>query len=234
MHTNDEAPFPELRAAYLRAVARAWNNPAYQDALLEASKKGRRGALDLLERDFNFTFPFDVKFMIDVESRPAWSPVGTPSGWFGSADAFVIALPRKPARAEQGAAVLAHYCAKFPSLLGEGRHHVSAPPDFAKFGVITSQLIALTWANEAFAARLFDQRDARGLLQDAMGCIVPWNFLLKFEPAPGDSSDSDEYWSDFPRSKITVHLPQRPELDAQPVALAAYNATGGQYPFTCG
>jgi ribosomally synthesized peptide (two-chain TOMM family) len=237
MSASHEAPFPQLRSAYLRAVARAWRDETYFRKLLETSRTDARGALPMLERDFNFTFPFDVKFAINDTLRPVWRPIGS-GGWFGFADRFDIALPAQPRDPADGAAVLARYCAEFPSLLGkatEADPYSAAPPDFAEFGVMTSRLIALTWVEPAFAATLFAAPDGRALVQDALDFVVTWNFTIKFTPAPGDSSDTDDYWRTFPRSAITVHLPENPgRVEVEPVALAAYNDTGGQYPFTCG
>ncbi len=246
MATN-VAPFPQLRAAYLRAIARAWRDPNYQERLVEASRTEALGALPILEQDFEFQFPFKVKFAIDDKqgSRPTWTPVGT-RGWFGYADMFEVFLPEKPERVDQHAAVLARYCAEFPSLLGASKRRsygqakaevypeVEAPADFAEFGVITSRIIALAWSDERFASTLFDSVDARQLVQDSMDYIIPWNFRLKFSRVPGPSSNEDAYWQSFPDSTITVYLPQTPELDVEAIALAAYNDTGAQYPFTCG
>ncbi|HEU4410483.1 MAG TPA: BMA_0021/BMA_0022 family TOMM bacteriocin [Polyangiaceae bacterium] len=237
MSANHEAPFPQLRTAYLRAIARAWRDDAYFRRLLEASRVEPRGALTMLERDFNFRFPFDVKFAIDDRERPRFRPILS-GGWYGFADRFDVALPARPADPADAAAVLARYCAEFPSLLGkaiEADPFVSAPPDFAEFGVITARLVALVWADPAVAGALYAADDGRAIVQDALDVVIPWNFTVKFVEAPGPSSDRDDYWNTFPRSAITVHLPERPApVEIEPIALAAYNDTGGQYPFTCG
>lgn len=232
MNPNNEAPFPKLRTAYLRAIARAWRDEAYLRKLADATSDPH-GALPLLEQDFNFKFPFDVKLVIDVTKRPHWVPIGT-TGWFGVADKFEIFLPGVPGQGEDSAGVLARYCAEFPSLLGQGVGAAQAPPDFASVGVTTSRVVALTWHSAHFAEELFGAEDARVIFQESMDCIVPWNFNLKFQRVPGPSSDTDEYWRKFPRSVITLHLPMPPDsADVRPIALASYNDTGGQYPFTC-
>jgi ribosomally synthesized peptide (two-chain TOMM family) len=233
----DGAPFPALRAAYMRAIARAWRDPAYAEALSQAAKEEPKGSLGLLERDYNFQFPFDVTFNVDVDEqrRPRWRPVGT-RGWYGFMDRFQVCLPAKPKDAATEAAVLARYCAEFPSLLGVGKDGTVAPPDFANFGVITARVLALAWNDRAFHEKLYAADDARELVQGAMNCVVPWNFQLKFEEKKGASSDADAYWrpESFPRSVITVYLPMRPDgMGAEAIALAAYNDSGGTYPFTC-
>jgi len=251
---SDAAPFPQLRAAYLRAVARSWRDPAYLGRLLLAKKTHPdRGALAVLEEDYNFKFPFHIRLLIDVKKRPVFRPLDT-VGWFGYADEFKLALPARPARKEMEASVLARYYQEFPTLLGQGDLNLLSPegaraagisdlniglplPDsFGAFGLVIGNLIALTWRDRAFAKRLFDPEleDARPLVEDATDSLVPWNFNLRFELAEGKSSEKDEYWYSFPDTTITLHLPEKPDLDVEAVALAAYNATGGQYPFSCG
>lgn len=252
---SDTAPFPMLRSAYLRAVARAWRDKGYMGRLLLAKKSHpQRGALALLEEDYHFKFPFNIRMLIDVKNRPVFRPNDV-CGWFGYADEFRLGLPDKPTRKEMEASVLARYYQEFPSLLGKGdlsglypelgkaalgiedlNIGIPVPDSFSTFGLVMGQLIALTWRDRKFQKQLLDPaiEDARTLVEDATDCIVPWNFNLRFELAPGKSSDSDEYWETFPRTTITLNLPQEPDPDVQAVALAAYNSTGGQYPFTCG
>ena len=234
--SDNGAPFPGLRSAYLRAIARAWRENEYKELLIEKSKSKRekRGVLPMLEKDFGFTFPFDVKFAIvaDRGKTPKWKP-GPTGGWFGFADEFKLYLPEKPDPDNFGR-VLARYCAEFPSLLGKSTHEFRvAPPDFAAFGVITSRVLALTWDQPKWGGKLFRSRDARGLVQGALDTVVPWNFALKFVLQQGTSSDSDRYWKKFPRSEITVNLPESPGPDVEAIALVSYNDTGSQYPFTC-
>lgn len=237
--SNHAAPFPRLRTAYLRATARAWREPDYEKRLFEVSRDNPRGALPMLEEEYNFRFPFLVKFAIEGgERRPVYRPIGT-SSWFGFGDEFKIPLPEQPEDPADQATALALYCQNFPSLLGAATDGVSeAPPDFAEFGVITARLLALAWKDEAFKRRLFAAEDARDLVQGAMNYIVQWNFRLKFyetgiraRPMPEGRKEAFEK---LPYSTIVVYLPRRPEQsDIEAVALAAYNDTGSQYPFTC-
>ena len=238
--SDNAAPFPRLRAAYLRAIARAWHDPDYEQLLFAESRNNPRGALPMLEREYHFVFPFRIKFAIgDGNHRPIYMPIGT-SSWFGFGDQFEIPLPRRPANEADYAAALALYCQHFPSLLGESIDRVSvAPPDFSDFGVITARILALAWRNEVFRRQLFTVDDARDLVQGAMDYIVQWNFRLKFHETEMHASPKPEDWGPdflerFPYSTITVFLPRRPEpVDVEAVALAAYNGSGSQYPFTC-
>jgi ribosomally synthesized peptide (two-chain TOMM family) len=247
--TGEGAPFPLLRAAWLRIIARVWNDPTGQllKHLIGLSKTDPRGVLPTLENDFGFKFPFrKVKLVVTDERRPRWEPVGT-KGWFGFADEFKVALPGKPSEKDEGE-LLAEYMQEFPSLLGPGIL-AEAPDDFASFGLVTGRLIALAWNDPTFRAALFSAEDARNLVQDAMDVVIPWNFRLKFtehkvrnRTAPhgpgGDqprllSTESFDF-SDFPFSEICINMPESPDSRQRAIALAAYNDTGTQYPFTCG
>ncbi len=243
MKQTDSAPFPSLRTAYLRAIARAWREPDYLGKLLQHSQD-RRGVLDLFEEQYKFKFPFNIQFQIaaDEGTRPVWEPVGA-NGWFGFADSFTVYLPEKPKDKEHEADMLAEYCFRFPTMLGQPTNEYSeAPPDFAAFGVVTSRILALAWLKDDYRAMLYAAEDARQLVQDSMDCIIPWNFTLKFKEFPLPDAGfgglhwlNDVYWGMFPYTEILVNLPvapRTPELNA--VALAAYNDTGAQYPFTCG
>ncbi|WP_437715164.1 BMA_0021/BMA_0022 family TOMM bacteriocin [Sorangium sp. So ce448] len=234
------APFPHLRAAYLRAIAHAWRDSDFLKLLVKESKENPQGVLPLFEKEYNIKFPYNVKFAIaDVPNRPEWRPVGT-TGWFGVADEFHITLPGPPPPAEPGAPsgpadAIALYCEWFPSMLGKATDGVSeAPDDFAEFGVITARILALTWFDQAFARKLYDAEDARPLVQASMGVVVRWNFRLKF-----CYLDWEQFWAPSPllmppRTTITVYVPKHPPDEAAwPIALAAYNDTGPQYPFTC-
>jgi ribosomally synthesized peptide (two-chain TOMM family) len=245
MNIQDPAPFPQMRSAYLRSITKAWRDPVYQKVLAGAGNSPLcpRGALDLLEKEYRFTFPFNVKLVIsdDPELRPRFEPAFT-TGWLGVADDFKVYLPPPPSGSgEEGdpASVLARYCAEFPSLLGQATvEGLEAPEDFGNVGLYTARLVALIWHDEALRKAVYAAGDARALVQDTMDFIFPWNFQLRFAEGAvsgyAGSTTLDAYWEKFPRSEITLHLPMPPtDLDLKPVALASYNATGGQYPFSC-
>jgi ribosomally synthesized peptide (two-chain TOMM family) len=247
---SEGAPFPMLRAAWLRIIARVWNDPTGKllQELIEASRKDPRGILPILEHDFHFKFPFPrVKLTVDDRRRPRWMPVGT-RGWFGFADEFKLALPGKPAEKDE-AELLGEYLQEFPTMLGAGTL-AEAPEDFASFGLITGRVIALAWRDLGFHDALFATDDARNLVQDAMDVVIPWNFRLKFTEhkvlarhgGPPHASDvgarllSTEVFEfgNYPLTEICINMPEPPDKTQSAVALAAYNDTGRQYPFTCG
>ncbi|WP_437906588.1 BMA_0021/BMA_0022 family TOMM bacteriocin [Sorangium sp. So ce327] len=242
--TGSAAPFPRLRTAYLRAIARAWRDRDFLKQLVSASKEDPYGVLPLLEKEYGFKFPFSVKFAISDEPRPQWRP-NEMLGWLADGDEIDIILPGPPTDGTPPADALALYCQWFPSMLGPPTDGTSQPPDdFGEFGVITSRLLAMTWYDEKFKEQLFASKDARRLVQASMGMIIHWNFKLKFS-----SLHWEKFWHNIPyqgqgdgqsasripaRVTITVNIPQAPPDDAiWPIALAAYNDTGPQYPFTC-
>jgi ribosomally synthesized peptide (two-chain TOMM family) len=284
--SGEAAPFPRLRAAYLRFIALVWRlerepggeaflhqlvhpgcDPRGVVSLLKGDPRGvvsllkgdprsvlpslegdpsPRGVLPLLEVLYNFKFPYNVEFAVRFNPRPKWRP-NEMLGWYGGGDEFLIYLPLKPStddlrelgeKCDFGldatlADALALYCERFPSLLGKATDGKSlAPEDFANFGVMTSRLLAMTWYDQEFANDLFQDDDARDRVQKSLNIVIPWNFRLKFLPRP---------WPQFmskasPYNKIAVYIPQRPDDDEEndwAIALARYNDTGPQYPFTC-
>ena len=261
---NSNAPFPGLRYAYLRAIARAWNDSQFLDELVAAGDDG----LQFLEELYNFKFRYDVIFRMsaDAKRRPNWDP-NVYSGWWGSGDLFKMSLPGKPKRdvqQSQYADILTRYLAEFPTMLGKRildlgvsaadetpkRFVPGAPPSFAEFGIVTGRIIAATWRNRAYGELCFNASPAQTVqvINNSMDYTYPWNFAMKFEqhdpaPSPDDEAEFEEYWATFPRTKIVVHIPYPPTTEqdgkrvphpaVQPVALAAYNGTGVQYPFTC-
>ena len=253
--SDNGAPFPLLRAAYLRAIARVWRDPDELARLIKYSKEHKRGVLPKFEEDFNFKFPFKrVKLTISDSQAPRWEPIGT-RGWFGFADEYRVTLPAAPKEDEDQTELLAEYMQNFPSMLGRATDDDGqptddeAPDDFAWFGLVTGRLIALAWADPEFCRKLCHMEDARGLVQDAMDIIVPWNFRLNFtvhevtklpQTAPKSSSELVSLstmsfdFDKFPLTEIALNMPAAPRQEERAIALAAYNHTGKQYPFTCG
>lgn len=242
--SGESAPFPMLRAAWMRLIVQIWNDPTGKllKDLIELSSSGPRGVLPYLEERFQFAFPFpQVKLAICNEHQPRWEPVGT-RGWFGFPDGFEVAVPKKPREEADEAELLAEYMQAFPSMLGRGLGGAEAPDDFAAFGLITGRLITLAWTSESFRRSLFSADDARALVQDAMDVIIPWNFRLKlreYECAKLSPQDAGSHGFSFdvqrlPATLIRLNMPAMPDIKQRAIALAAYNDTGGQYPFTCG
>jgi ribosomally synthesized peptide (two-chain TOMM family) len=237
-----------LRAGWLRVIAQVWNDPSgvLLGRLVELSRENPRGILPYLEETFRFKFPFpSVKLAIDVDRQPRWKPIGT-RGWFGFADEFEVVLPRKPVDENDQTELLAEYMQRFPSMLGRGDRDAEAPDDFAWFGLITGRLIALAWADDRFHQMLFAAQDARDLVQNAMDVVIPWNFRLRFSEREAPQLHAHELdrhgflsaqrfdLDKLSPTVIRLNMPEVPDSAQRAIALAAYNDTGKQYPFTCG
>lgn len=118
--------------------------------------------------------------------------------------------------------------------------------EFLTFGAVTLRAMAIAWNNEPFRTALTS--DAATALQGWTDYNSPWNFQIKIVDCskyvklivPTDSGKlipaDQRYWnldSASAKNEIGMFLPRKPEIDAQPLALIAYNNTGGAYPFTC-
>ncbi len=108
-------PLLEFRLAYLRAIAKAWADPAFEAKLLAADD-----IQPLLAEQFGLTSVWP-KLDIHLENsalpteQTQWKPELT-GGWIGMDDGFEIVLPNRPA---SGAAeALAAFYQIFPDLLG--------------------------------------------------------------------------------------------------------------------
>lgn len=240
MYSN---PFPGLRSAYLRAIARAWRDDEFQKRLVD-SQTEKYGALDLLKEEFGAHFPWRVKLVIATdEPRPVWMPAGT-RGWIGTQDSFTLYIPVEDQAPRHPADVLARYYQERPTPLGRAEGDVSSegvPSDFAEFGAMTMRAVALAWEDAEFRERLLERtasgkpRAVNQTFQDYLDYQIPWNFSIHFTAQTYPKNDDE--WHAFPPNEIKLILPQRPQSDSaviEAVALAAYNGTGPQYPFTCG
>jgi ribosomally synthesized peptide (two-chain TOMM family) len=238
MYSN---PFPELRAAYLRSIARAWRDPEFYKRLID-SKDEKEGALAILRREFGMEFPWAVKLVIAAgDPGPAWQP-GNTRGWIGTEDAFTLYLPVEDKPPANPAELLARYYQERPSPLGRQAKGVAEdwiPSAFAEFGAVTIRALALAWNDATFKELLLSAngkpRAANKTFQDYLDYHIPWNFSVYFKAHAYPKTDED--WEAFPPNEIKLVLPQRPggrDPMVEAVALAAYNGTGPQYPFTCG
>lgn len=240
MYSN---PFPELRSAYLRAIARAWRDDKFRQRLID-TKSEKYGALALLKQEFGLDFGFRIKLVIaGGDPGPTWMPTGT-RGWIGVEDSFLIHIPVEDKPPAQPADVLARYYQERPSPLGRPESHgghESVPSAFAEFGAMTLRALALAWEDADFRRKLLatdshhKPKQVNATFQDYLDYQIPWNFAVHFKAQPYPKTDGD--WEEFPPNEVKLILPQRPKPNdavVEAVALAAYNGTGPQYPFTCG
>lgn len=109
-----------------------------------------------------------------------------------------------------------------------------SPTSFSDFSVALISALAQAWADENFAKRLV--QDPKSTL--ARNFKMPWAMNIAIQDDPGPQWNSVEGNWDFTSEKnneLTLCLPAKPKGggNKQTVALAAYNATGAEYPFTC-
>jgi len=62
----------------------------------------------------------------------------------------------------------------------------------------------------------------------------PWNINVEVTEAPAGSGwDSASRNWNLPRNSMTFGLPNRPKVEEEAIALAAYNDAGATYLFSC-
>ncbi len=256
-------PLLAFRLAYLRGVARSWQDEAYRHELLQ-----QRDIQPILHRDFGLptVWPqLDISLCLsdDPAKRAEWKPVLT-AGWIGPDDAFVIVLPQAPAT--HAAEALAAYYQMFPNFMGAstavqepqdqqepGMLRAALPtglgipgggPDsLLAFGGVVLRAIALAWQSPEFHAELTrdDGTDKAAVLSQWLGYNNPFNFQVRFVTDAAFTWDAANGQWNLKRAdgseiknSIVLNYPVAPEEQQMwPIALTSYNNTGDAYPFTC-
>ena len=254
-------PLLEFRLAYLRAIARSWQDDAYRRELLD-----QEDIQPLLHRDFGLPtlWPLlDIGLYLnsDPAQRAEWKPMLT-AGWIGPDDAFVIVLPQSPA--SNAAEALAAYYQLFPNFMGPADAYEKpvdpvGPPQGAlptglgipgggadsmlAFGGVILRAIALAWRSPEFFGDL--TRDPSGdkapILSQWLGYNNPFNFQIRIVTNPQLTWDATlGAWNQKNtdgsaiKNAIQLNYPQAPvEEGMRAIALTSYNNTGSAYPFTC-
>ena len=254
-------PLLEFRLAYLRAIARSWQDDAYRRELLD-----QEDIQPLLHRDFGLPtlWPLlDIGLYLnsDPALRAEWKPMLT-AGWIGPDDAFVIVLPQAPF--SHATEALAAYYQLFPNFMGSAAafdkpEKSVGPPQGAlptglgipgggadsllAFGGLVLRAIALAWQSPEFLGDL--TRDPSGdkapVLSQWLGYNNPFNFQIRFVTNPQLTWDAARgEWNlktadGSPiKNAIQLNYPQAPaEEGMRAIALTSYNNTGSAYPFTC-
>jgi ribosomally synthesized peptide (two-chain TOMM family) len=204
--TQSVEPLLDLRLAYLRAIAKSWQDTAYRDALVAAPD-----AQPMLQEMGMRAYWPNLRFKINDDPLPAnqtrWDPVQT-SGWIGLDDAFEIALPQAPTDPGQRAMALAAYYQNFPDVMGplssapasstatgapvlEGALPTGlgipggGPDSLLAFGGLVLRAIALAWHDATFHQQLVNtEPDASPVLSQWLGYNNPFNFQVRFIPTP--------------------------------------------------
>ncbi|WP_437590375.1 BMA_0021/BMA_0022 family TOMM bacteriocin [Sorangium sp. So ce1000] len=130
---------------------------------------------------------------------------------------------------------------------------MSGEQEFAAFKVALLGAMAKAWSNPPFRRLLLE--NAAEALHTIRDYKMPWKMKIKIKedqagswtpshipshhppPAGGESiviPPGAWSWTASRRHVLTLCLPRRPtHFSDEPIALAAYNATGAAYPFTC-
>jgi len=110
--------------------------------------------------------------------------------------------------------------------------------EFSAFKVALLAAIAKAWREPAFKRMLII--DAATALHAVREYKLPWKFTLVVVEDrtsvwhPQERPGSQSQWSFETRNTLKLKFPTRPaDVKCWPVALAAYNATGSEYPFSC-
>ena len=254
-------PLLEFRLAYLRAIARSWQDDAFRRELLD-----QQDIQPLLHRDFGLPtlWPLlDIGLHVNPKPtmRAEWKPVLT-SGWVGPDDAFGIVLPQAPA--SNATEALAAYYQLFPNFMGSAAAFDKpaepvGPPQGAlptglgipgggadsllAFGGVVLRAIALAWQSPEFLGDLTTDPDVdkAPVLSQWLGYNNPFNFEIKFTANPQLTWNAAHHeWNlknadgSLIKNAIRLNYPLAPDEESmRPIALTSYNNTGAAYPFTC-
>jgi ribosomally synthesized peptide (two-chain TOMM family) len=113
------------------------------------------------------------------------------------------------------------------------------PPDseFTAFKVVLVAAISKAWNDDRFKEMLMI--DSKLAMSTIRGYRLPWALIFPMQPDPQarwqpPTGDGSSFWYNEMRHTLKLYLPTKPSaLNSEPVALAAYNAAGAEYPFTC-
>lgn len=109
---------------------------------------------------------------------------------------------------------------------------------FLDFGVALLSIMAKAWENENFAALIVQDENVVEALSTVRGYRPPWKLNLAIRDDEQarwhEKAVLAHRWEPLRPHELVLHLPEPPqEPREQSIALAAYNATGAEFPFTC-
>lgn len=121
---------------------------------------------------------------------------------------------------------------------------IPSETDFPNFEVALISVMAKAWENENFRNLVETDEDASDVVSVCRGYVPPWSLTLKIRHdksavwgAPkgkGKSAKQSGNWSKLTPHVLRLNLPETPRDPKEcSLALAAYNATGAEFPFTC-
>jgi len=176
--------------------------------------------------------PQDHAVQGDLEKEVLWSLACQPASFVGNSSLLSSGV----ALSGPLAATLAERRARVFNKLGpsDGRL-LQGGVTFLEFQVALLSMMAMAWENDAFRDLITNPENFREALGYVHGYKPPWQ--LEIQLAHDEAARWDEKrstWTNLSQHELTLVLPTRPESPNDwSVALAAYNATGAQYPFTC-
>ncbi|WP_437576229.1 BMA_0021/BMA_0022 family TOMM bacteriocin [Sorangium sp. So ce887] len=277
----------EFRVTYLRAIAKAWAEPDFENKLLN---NPTRTLLDYFGFDWGMWENACTLQIVSTGRSPGrFDRRGNTAStelppmrfeWIGDEwvwsknllDSMTMYLPltAPSTEATEQAMALADYYRQRASLFSDdwgteygpiGKKPVAIAPavgtqsnspvggfvptdqGFEAFKVVLLAAIAKAWASEDFKQMLLI--DSAAAMQTIRGYKLPWNMNIcimnddgaswtKPDASSDPPSQGQSYWTFSRPHTLTLYLPTAPsDENAEPVALAVYNATGAEYPFTC-
>jgi ribosomally synthesized peptide (two-chain TOMM family) len=111
---------------------------------------------------------------------------------------------------------------------------IGSAETFLDFNVAVLSVMVKAWESPTFARVL--TQDAVASLTTVRGYQAPWklDIHVEFDHDARWTEGGEKPWHPLKPHMLKLHMPARPERPEDwPVALAAYNATGAEYPFTC-
>lgn len=241
----------KFRTAYLKAIARSWNDPEYLERL-------HANPIAELNAQMGVSvFPWDV--VLEIQSVDAdeslWDPVNA-GGWVGRNAVISIWLPPPPAETGEWARAWAAYYNEFPSFLGtlpKGTEASSGPVvrqsypvgmghwnDFLEFTAAIMRLVAMAWKDPQVLSEL---RSIEGLPQGVkvlnkwLGYLMAWNMDVEFklsgwftESPPEEKACrwNGESWPipggarpDSCRNGLKFYIPNKPNPQSQDRSIEA-------------
>lgn len=124
---------------------------------------------------------------------------------------------------------------------------VQAPAVFGEVQLFIIEALARAWTDSTFHDSLYNKTyiDVRPWFEKEMNCEIPWVFQVTFTeygaveddkfvmPDSAATNPLDTFWTNYPPTEFTLGFPTMPSAGDPSIALSVYNATGGEYPFTC-
>lgn len=121
----------------------------------------------------------------------------------------------------------------FSNLTPLDGHLMYGADTFREFAIALTVVMGKAWKNDEFRALVQIPGVLTEALRYARGYAPPWQLRTDVQHDDKAKWSPRSRWTNLMRHELTLSLPSPPKRDDWSVALAAYNATGAQYPFSC-